>query len=228
MKSETDSKVTEFFAELNQHWLRYIALIVTGSLTGYAVWSFTFNALYVLATIALAEGASLYWTKRVEDYGNQVQLWCAGIGAVLAWTAIILTDLSSATIIASTSNIQIFSVFKQVPEWAQRTVVYVVPLLAVIHGVLATLHYFFSEIAEMRRNISADIRQANYEIKKATAQTSVAIAKAQAQRYVELASTQSANVGYDRAEKQWAQNAGLNTGTKVGAEENFTQPPSKK
>ena len=215
--------IEKFQSEIAQHWLRYIALMVTASLTGYAVWSYTFNALYVLATIALAEGASLYWTKRVEDYGNPIQMWTAGAGAVLAWIAIICTDLASATIIASSSNLKVLTVFAQVPAWAQATVVYVVPLLAVVHGVLATFHYFFSEIAEMRRNISADLRLAHYEIQKAQAQSSVDIAQAQAQRYREIASTESMNTGYRRAQELWDLDAGLKAG-----DGNFTTPPSTK
>jgi hypothetical protein len=166
----------------------------------------------------MAEGAALYWALRVEDYGNHIQQACAYIGAVLAWIAITVTDLASATIIASMANIKIFSAFEKVPAWAQNTVVYVVPLLAVLHGVLATLHYFFSETAKAHREISEIKRNMNIDIEKS-----------HAKRLRELAETGSINEGYRRAEEDWQRTASIASTVKHEETVNSpTLPPSRK
>src|SRR5262245_18935659 len=124
VKNKVDEKLENFFKGVSNHWLRYAALAVTGCLTGYAAWSYTSNCLYVIALVLLAEGSSLYWANRIEDYGNNVQAAAAILGSVIAWGSIAVTDLASVTIIAKNARLeQLFTVFAQVPEWAQKTVV---------------------------------------------------------------------------------------------------------
>ena len=198
-----DSKWNAFWGGVSRHWLRYAALLVTGSLTGYAAWSYTSNGLYVIALVLLAEGASLYWSLRIEDYGNVVQQGTAVIGTVVAWASIAVTDLASATIIVRGANLEIFSVFAQVPEWAQKTVVYVVPFLAVVQGVLATVHYFFSEEAALRRSIAQTNRETEKQIKQAEAEALKSAARARAQKFTELAKVEAPKLGEAQGVKSW-------------------------
>ena len=213
-----DKKQGDGFLEyVGQHWLRFVALTVTGSLTGLAAWNFTGSWLYVLAIIAMAEGASIYWSLRIEDFGNKVQMLASVLGTIVSWVAIILTDLASATIIAGMSKLQIFTAFQQVPVWAQNTVVYVVPLLAVLHGVLATLHYYFSESASTKRAIKTTRREAQQDIDKS-----------HQARLRELAKAQAQNIGFGRAEDEWTRIAITGTGSPSVPSVNPTIPQSRK
>jgi len=158
----------------------------------------------VIALVLLAEGASLYWANRIEDYGNYVQMGAAILGSGLAWVSIAVTDLASVTIVAKNAQLeQIFTVFANVPEWAQKTVVYVVPTLAVAQGVLATLHYFFSEEAKLRREIAKTNRDADKAIKQADADARKNMAQARAKRYKELAEESAPVLGREQGEKSW-------------------------
>src|SRR5688572_14492413 len=56
-----------FMRHSDQNWLRYCALIVTGTLTGIAGWNLTNNVLMTAFLVLLCEGASLFWTARTED-----------------------------------------------------------------------------------------------------------------------------------------------------------------
>jgi hypothetical protein len=202
-KNKVDSRLAEIFSGASRHWLRYTALSVTGCLTGYAAWSYTGNWLYVIALVLLAEGASLYWASRIEDFGNTVQMIASVVGSVVAWVSIAVTDLASVTIIVKNASLEIFTVFANVPEWAQRTVVYVVPTLAVVQGVLATLHYFFSEEAALRREIAKTNREAEKAIKQADANAQKDMAKARAARYAEIAKEKAPELGRQQGEKSW-------------------------
>jgi len=201
--NQVDSKWNNFWSGLARHWLRYAALTVTGCLTGYAAWSYTGNWLYVIALVLLAEGASLYWASRIEDFGNKVQATAAVLGTLLAWGSIAVTDLASVTIIVRNASLDIFTVFAMVPEWAQKTVVYVVPFLAVFQGVLATLHYFFSEEASLRRSIAKTNREAEKAIRQADANAQKSMAEARAKRYKELAEINAPILGELQGEKSW-------------------------
>lgn len=244
MENKVNETVEKIAEEFSQHWLRFAALSVTGVLTGLAAWNFTHNWLFVLALVVLAEGASVFWANQIEKYGNTLQLIMSIAGTVVSWVAITVTDLASATIIAQNSNLEIFSAFAKVPAWAQNTVVYVIPMLAVTNGILATIHFYFSESANMKRKLGADLRDAKYKIKKAKTEAEVNISKAQANRWGELAGAYSENVGISRAEAEWRETSksastpeGINvsastgTGTQYDAETvlaNPTKPSSKK
>lgn len=202
-KNSIDTRWDSFWTELGQHWLRYAALMVTGALTGFAAWSLTSQWQYVIAIILLAEGSALFWAARIEDYGNRLQMVASIGGTALAWIAITVTDLASATIIARLSNLEIFSQFAEVPAWAQRSVVYVVPVLAVCHGVLATVHYYFSESAALRRDASKSSRDAQRRINEAKARAKIAIATAEAMEYERLADEKAPAIGAQRGAERW-------------------------
>jgi hypothetical protein len=196
-------KSNRFLVYASQNWLRYAALVCTGILTGIAGWTLTSNIFYTTFLILLAEGASLFWTARAEDNGNPTQAGISIVGTAVAWIAIVLTDLSSATILASQSNIKIFSIFATVPVWAQSVVTYVLPTLAVTHGVLGTTHYFFSEEARLKRDLAKTEREARRAIAQAEAEAKQNIAKAQADKFKELAEANAEGIGRDRGEKLW-------------------------
>lgn len=205
-----------FFENIEQHWLRYVAMIVTGSLTGMAAWNLTGFIPYVLAIIALAEGASIYWFSQMQKHENRMQAVIAGAGTAIAWIAIILTDLASATIIARMANLEVFTAFAQVPLWAQNTVVYVVPALAVLHLILATLHHYFSETASSIRDNESIKRQARMDIERS-----------KQEELRRLAQLRADSVGKEQARIEWEKILALPVSS-ASTDTNPTLPPSKK
>jgi hypothetical protein len=188
---------------LSQNWLRYLTVIVTGTLTGIAGWTLTGNAIYTAFIILLAEGSSLFWAARTEDNGNKTQTTLSVIGTVVAWTAIILTDLSSATILANQANREVFTVFAKVPAWSQMVVTFVLPVLATTHGILAVAHYFYSEDARLNRDLAKTEREAKRVISQAEADARKNIAKAQANRFKELAEERAEGIGRNKGDTLW-------------------------
>jgi hypothetical protein len=232
MEKAADSDLVAGFnrvkSHLSDHWLRYFAVLVTGTLTGIAGWQLTHNVIYVIFMILLAEGASLFWTARAEKNGNNTQMTMSVIGTVVAWTAIILTDLASATIIANLANDAaiakavangqtaesvklIFSLFKEVPGWAQGVITYVLPVLATLHGLLTVVHYYFSEEAKLKRDIDKIERKAKREIAQAEADARKNIAQARADRYREIAIEKAPELGKREGEKAWDKQHGRRT-----------------
>jgi hypothetical protein len=167
--SEFAERAKTLTMHMSQNWLRYCALLVTGTLTGIAGWNLTNNILMTAFLILLCEGASLFWTARTEDNGNGTQTWLSVAGTVIAWVSIAITDLASATIIANHADVKVFSMFREVPSWAQAVVTYVLPTLAFTHGVLGTAHYYFSEDAKLKRDLAKTEREARRAVAKAEA-----------------------------------------------------------
>ncbi len=204
LKSPIDEGVDSIWHSFGQHWLRYAALCVTAVLTGYAGFSYTRNLLFSLALIALAEGASLYWAARVNDYGNKVQQIASVAGTLLAWISIAATDLASVTILAHGADLQVFTIFARVPAVAQGTAVYVLPALAVLQGALGTVHHFFSEESAIARDLAKAIRETHKEISLANADAKVKIAKAHAIQYRARAAAEAEGIGRRAGDKAWS------------------------
>ena len=205
----------EIFEHIGNHWLRYVAMMVTGSLTGMAAWNLTGFAPYVLAIIALAEGASIYWFSQMQKHENRMQAVIAVAGTGIAWIAIILTDLASATIIARMANLEVFTAFAQVPVWAQNTVVYVVPSLAVVHLILATLHHYFSETASAIRTNESIKREAKMDIERS-----------KQEELRRLAQLRADSVGKEHARLEWEKILALPV-SGASTDTNPTPPPSR-
>ncbi len=205
-KSPTDEKLEALGHAIGQHWLRYVALSVTAILTGYAGFSYTGNLFFSIALVALAEGASLYWAARIEDFGNRVQQIAAILGTVIAWLSIATTDLASVTIIAH--GAQLFTIFESVPVLAQEIAVFVLPCLAVVQGTLGTLHYFFSEEARVNRDLNKVLREANKEIAEANAAAKTTIARNHAEQYKKRATLEAPAIGLRLGDAAWQAHAG--------------------
>lgn len=212
-----------FLEHTSSHWLRYMTLLITGVLTWNAAWELTSNPIYCIFLVLLAEGATLYWQHAVERVGGVaveengkvnvsvvVQFTTGILGIALSWIAIISTDLASLTFIARNSQIDIFSAFQKVPDWAQSVVVYVIPVLAVSHGILATAYHIASPEAAAKRRI-----------RRAHTTARVAEAEAHASEYERLATVKAQEAGRAKAgskvQKEFA-----------GEERVFTQPPRLK
>ena len=198
------SKTPAFFWHLKVHWVRWFTALVTGVLTYSAGWNLTSSFFYSAALVALAEGTSLAWPgamERAEDvdgwesHAAIAQLASSVFGIIVSWVAIISTDLASITIIASMSNIKIFSAFAEVPTWAQNVVVYVVPILAVTHGILATIYWTASPEAAHSRQIAKINREADRQIKTAEANADAEKAKAKASEFALLATEKAREAG---------------------------------
>lgn len=190
------------------HGPRFFVAGVTGVLTYLAGWFLTSQPVYAITLVLLAEGLSLYWPYRMEaaqSYGTRrnvnwagVAQWAAAsIGVILAWVSIIITDLATATIIASNAGkltgwLQAFEV---VPLWAQEVVVYVLPVLAVSHGILLSVFYVASpEAATARINRQAE-RETTQTIREARNKARAEEAKARAAAYERNAITEARKLG---------------------------------
>lgn len=204
---------------LRAHGVRVFASSVTGAFTYYAGYSLTHDPLYGATLVILAEGLSLwypfilegaqqafYGTWKKVNVGGLFQWLAALLGIVLAWVSIIVTDLSSATIIARDASINfgIFAVFESVPDWAQQVVVYVLPILGFSHALLLTVFYLASPEAAQARAIREIHRQANYTIKQAHADAKKSEAEAMASEYKAKAHDAAAKAGRAKANARLA------------------------
>jgi hypothetical protein len=227
---------------LSQNWLRFVALIATGTLTWIAGWTLTHNLFYTSLLVLLAEGASLFWTARTEDNGNPTQEKLSVWGMAISWIAIIVTDLSSATILANMANqaliatakaagedpssVQlVFTLFDHVPALAQQIVTYVIPFLAVTHGILGTSHYYYSEDAKLKRETDKTDRDARKLIAKAKADARTNIAQAKANRFKQIAEQSAEGIGIAEGEKLWQttyRNSGMSDNVVLASETEST------
>jgi hypothetical protein len=203
LKSPVDESFDSTWHSLSQHWLRYTALCVTAVLTGYAGYSYTGNIGFSIALVLLAEGASLFWAARINDFGNRVQQIASVVGTSLAWASIAATDLASVNLIAHGADLKVFTLFASVPTIAQATAVYVLPTLAVLQGILGTVHYFFSEEAAIARDLAKTMREVNKEISLANADARTKIAKAHATQYRARATAEAPLIGKAQGDAAW-------------------------
>lgn len=204
--------LNDTYGFLRQHGFRLFTAIVTGALTYYAGIVLTGQWLYAITLVLLAEGLSLYWPSRMEAAQSAGSLkdihwagvaqWSAAItGIILAWVSIIVTDLATATIIASEANLLtgIFKRFEVVPGWAQNVVVYVLPVLAVSHGVLLTIFYVTSPEAAASRLDRKRERETRRKIRDARAKAKAEEAKARASAYERMAIKEAKKLGEAKA-----------------------------
>lgn len=205
----------KFWEFLRSHLFRVVLAAVTGWFTYYAGYSLTGDPIYGLTLVVLAEGLSLYWPFQMEaaqSVGNLKNInvaglfqWISGIlGVIFAWGSVILTDISSATLIAQNANAQVFSLFAEVPQWSQDVVVYVLPVSAVAHGILLTVFYVASAEAANSRDLRKIRREADHAIKQAHAEAEKARAQAEASEYKALASEAAAKAGKAKAQERIA------------------------
>lgn len=216
------------------NWLRYLTLVITGVLTWNAAWELTGNPLYCVFLVGLAEGATLFWQHAFERVGGVakegwkfnvpviVQFLSAGAGILFAWIAIIATDVASLTFIAKSSQIEIFSAFQDVPVWAQSVVVYVIPVLAVSHGILTVIY-----------NVASPEASASRRIRRAHTSAKVAEAEAHAYEYERLATDRAKEAGRAKAGNRVlsdfrpAEPVYKSNGNHGEPEKVFTNPPKR-
>jgi len=205
-------KIGDFF---RNDAFRVFTAIVTGALTYYAGWSLTNQIPYAIALVLLCEGLTLYWPFRLEGAGDVgtkgkrnapavIQWLVAIIGIITAWLSVIVTDLACATIIASQANIRVFSAFADIPLWAQEVVVYVLPVLAVTHGILLTVFYVASPEAAHKRTIRAITRKASADMKRAEADAEKARMEKLTAEYRTSAVTAAKELGATQAQEKVA------------------------
>ena len=207
MKLDTE-KFIEFIKE---HGFRVFAALVTGTLTYYAGYTVASSVLYGITLVALAEGMSLYWPYRLEsaqDAGTWMKInisgaaqWTAAIvGNIIAWGSIIVTDLASAVLLASANGYTILTAFRDVPQWSQDVVVYVLPVLAFAHGLLLTLFYIASHEAAHERALRAIHRDSRQKIAKANADAETAKAQSYVTYYERNVTGKAQKAGEDEAD----------------------------
>lgn len=193
---------SNFMEFLRTHGYRIFVSLITGAFTYHAGIALTDDPAYAIALVIMSEGLSLWYPFILEGAGqvytsankiipSGLLQWIAAIlGIVFSWTAIILTDIASATYIARDANLkfgELFSYFERVPEWSQKVVVYVLPVMGIVHAILLTTFYIFSKEAQHARNIRAIRRAADEKIRLANANAMKAKAEAEAGYYESLA-----------------------------------------
>lgn len=181
------------------HGGRLFASVVTGVFTWWA--GNYFAGWFVgIVWVVLAEGMGLYWPFKLESaqtvkVANKVNLaavvqWASAIaGIVIAILSIIATDLSSAVLIAQKTHALTGALaqFAFTPAWADKIVVYTLPVLAFAHGILLTVFYIASPEAAHVRELRTVERESNRSIAIANAKAKKAQAEAQAEEFERIA-----------------------------------------
>jgi membrane protein implicated in regulation of membrane protease activity len=223
---------------LEEHGFRFFAAAVTGVLTYYAGLSLTQNPMYGITLVLLCEGMSLYWPVRLEgaqevgkypsyNFSGLVQWSTAIMGIVLAWGSIIVTDLASAVFIANAADIEVFSAFASVPEWAQSVVVYVLPVLAFTHGVLLTAFYIASPEAEQARQLRKMRAETRHSVARANADAEKSKAAAYAEQYKRVAVEAAKARGRAEADEQVTKRYAPISGVMAAETEAVKMPETK-
>lgn len=118
-----------------------------------------------LVMIGLAEGMFILASGFLNKAQNAVQRFLAGGSLLLALLTIILTDAATAVFLAQRSGY--LSIYDTVPTWAQMIATYVMPVMAITHGVILALYDALDETRILERNAKRELVKAKHEATKA-------------------------------------------------------------
>lgn len=164
-------KVNDSWKYITAHWPRYLLSTVTATFTFHAAFVFTEQAYYGAMAVLLCEGMFLHWLSRLEVYENPRQLTVAVIMFTLACSAVILTDISSAILLAGQNDT--FTIYSIIPDNVQWIVTNVTPILASTNLIAYGFYEFFSdynadkrEHARQQRELQRSIRASDRDMQK--------------------------------------------------------------
>lgn len=171
----------EFSRKYGQHWLVYMALAFTATLSfvsglilpftpdanGYFAVTFggMLTALYYsVGFISNGEGAANYWFGKLTDHDkdNTAQKIIAGIMLTLSVAVSLITALAAASQIAFLLGV--LTEFQAMPTWAQEWVVWSIPSMWTAHAVAGMAFKALSDEAAAERDANSVIRAAKLSI----------------------------------------------------------------
>lgn len=144
---------------VEKHWPRLMLSLLTATFTWQAAYILTGEVYYAVMAVVLAEGLFLYWLSRIESYENTAQGIIATVMFLVSCTAIFLTDIASAVLIANKNDtLQFYNV---VPDWVGWVVTNVTPILASFNLITYGLFEYMSDTNRDKRE--HDSRTRNVE-----------------------------------------------------------------
>lgn len=180
-------KRAEFMRKFGKYWYIYMVLFGTAAL------SFTSGLLlpfkpdasgnpnitigglfaaiyYAVGFLTTGELAAYFWFDKLtdQDPDNGTQKVTAGLMLFAAVITSLVTALAAGTFIAYWLGI--FNEFYVMPSWAQKWVVWAIPVLWVAHFVAGTIFRAVSEEAEYERDAKSIIRTVQNQMIRAKEQ----------------------------------------------------------
>lgn len=146
---------------LVSHWPLLLLAIFTGSFTYHAAVFYVGTTSYIVMTLTLTEGFLLYWLYLAEgaissafednklETNEKFQILASGLGVIVSFAAVVLTDIASAQLIASQSGR--FADFTTIPPWTQTIIVNIVWILAVFNVFAIGIYVIASPTAALLR-----------------------------------------------------------------------------
>jgi len=176
--------MNEFSRKYGQHWLVYLTLIFTASLSfvsglilpftpdksGFITISLggVLTAIYYsVGFVTNGEGAANYWFDKLTDHDkdNTAQKVIAGLMLALSVGVSLVTALAAAAQIAFLLGV--LTEFQSMPTWAQEWVVWSIPTMWTLHAVSGMAFKALSDEAAAERDANSVIRSAKQEITRA-------------------------------------------------------------
>lgn len=176
-------KRAEFQRKFGQYWYIYIALLGTAGLSSVSGLLLPFRPdesgsivltvggvfaaiYYTFGFLTTGEGATYFWFDKLTDHDpdNSTQKWIAGGMLSIAIITSLVTSMAAGAFIAFWLGL--FSEFYIMPTWAQKWVVWAIPLMWVLHFVAGTVFRYVSEESEYEREANSIIREAKNQMTK--------------------------------------------------------------
>jgi hypothetical protein len=177
----------EFQRRFGKYWLLYLVLAGTAVLSatsgillpfrpddsGYITVNFGLivaGIYYAFGFLTNGEGATFFWQEKLtdQDPDNTTQ-------KIVAWIALSVSVLTTLTTAAASAALIAFwlgefNVFAVFPSWAQKWIVWAIPVLWVFHYVMAAIFKSTSEESEYERETKAIINRARNDMIRAKEQ----------------------------------------------------------
>lgn len=180
-------KKQEFKRKFQKYWLVYVALICTSILSAisglmlpadtsenkfdWSLIAIIAGFYYAVGFLSNGEGATYFWFDKLTDHDpdNAKQIWIASIMLGVSVLTIVITATAAASFLAYALGA--LSEFQIMPEWAQKWVVWSIPVLWVVNLTTGMVFRSVSDEAESERSANAKIRNIQQQInfKKADA-----------------------------------------------------------
>lgn len=170
----------EFKRKFGKYWLVYLALIGTGTLSGlsgfllpakvaggvitFSVVSVLAGLYYAIGFLSNGEGAAYFWFDKLTDHDedNTLQVWIASIMLGLSVITIAITAVAAGSFIAFIMGA--LPDFQVMPAWAQKWIVWTVPVFWVAHFTAGVAFKTLSDEAANERTVNAKIRNITQQI----------------------------------------------------------------
>ncbi len=210
MSKSVDDKKRVWREDAKEMLVEYAPKLIVATMTGYftwhAAWFLTESQIMASFTVLLAEGFWFLWQfLRDENAENNAQTKNATVGWWVSIFFVTITDLSSGVFMAHDAG---FEYFATIPDWAQIAPAAIIPLMAIIQGVLLAIYTGNSDSRIEFMAVRKAIRDARNTERKARAEADKEIATSNARRTAELARKDAPLIGRQKADNYWEGNYG--------------------